>query len=106
MDAVRLSHEPLDVAEIYRRVVVASCGAVSLFVGTTRDHFEGKRVVELVYEAYEAMAEKELIKICRSVRDKWKVCSWSANHYHRMNVDLKHRNQLRNKQMGSQLMWD
>lgn len=73
MDAVRLSHEPLDVAEIYRRVVVASCGAVSLFVGTTRDHFEGKRVVELVYEAYEAMAEKELIKICRSVRDKWKV---------------------------------
>jgi molybdopterin synthase catalytic subunit len=34
----------------------ASCGAVNLFLGTTRDHHEGRRVVRLEYEAYERMA--------------------------------------------------
>ena len=45
---VKLTHDVLDVGEIIDIVTDKSTGAVSLFVGTTRDHFEGKKVVRLV----------------------------------------------------------
>lgn len=44
MDIIRLIDEKLDVNSIYSQVVAHSTGAVSLFVGTTRDNFEGKTV--------------------------------------------------------------
>jgi molybdopterin synthase catalytic subunit len=77
------------VAELVRNVIAVQplmnavtrpdCGAIALFVGTTRDHHEGKKVETLSYEAYEPMAlaalgaiEEEAtrrfeIKICRIV---------------------------------------
>ena len=42
-------------------------------VGTTRDHFEGKKVVRLEYEAYESQALAEMKKICALIREKWSV---------------------------------
>lgn len=45
-------------------------GAVSTFVGTTRDTFEGKKVVRLEYEAYEEMAIEELKRMCTKVRPR------------------------------------
>eukprot|EP00914_Ancora_sagittata_P010628 GHVO01020626.1.p1 GENE.GHVO01020626.1~~GHVO01020626.1.p1 ORF type:complete len:147 (-),score=16.53 GHVO01020626.1:33-473(-) len=71
MDHVRLTLDPLDVNEVTRLVTSESCGAISLFIGTTRDNFDGQRVVRLEYEAYNAMAEKEMIKICKEMRQKW-----------------------------------
>jgi molybdopterin synthase catalytic subunit len=54
------------VAELVRTVIAvqpllqavtrADCGAIALFVGTTRDHHQGKKVETLSYEAYEPMA--------------------------------------------------
>ncbi|KAK4292933.1 hypothetical protein Pmani_034334 [Petrolisthes manimaculis] len=48
-----------------------SCGAISLFVGTTRNTFQGKDVVQLEYEAYIEMAEKEMKSLCKVARKKW-----------------------------------
>ena len=39
--------------------------------GTTRDNFDGKRVLRLEYEAYDAMAKLEMKKICNEMRTKW-----------------------------------
>jgi hypothetical protein len=44
MDHVKLTESKLDVQQITELVAHESCGAVSLFVGTTRDNFEGKTV--------------------------------------------------------------
>ncbi len=44
-----------------------------LISGTTRDNFDGKKVVRLEYEAYEDMAKKEMYKVCRQIREKWDV---------------------------------
>lgn len=44
MDYFELTHKKLDISEINDLVVHESCGAVSLFVGTTRDFFEDKKV--------------------------------------------------------------
>jgi molybdopterin synthase catalytic subunit len=49
----------------YDFVVDGPCGAVSTFVGITRDNFQGKKVAKLSYEGYVPMAEKELLKLCR-----------------------------------------
>ena len=35
--------------------------------------FSGKKVLQLEYECYVPMAEKELMKICKLIREKWKV---------------------------------
>jgi molybdopterin synthase catalytic subunit len=40
-------------------------------LGTTRDNFDGKRVLRLEYEAYKEMAEKEMKNICAELRCKW-----------------------------------
>ena len=63
-DFVELTMEPLDIGTISASVTAPSTGATSLFVGTTRDNFEGKEVVRLEYEAYEAMARKQLLAVC------------------------------------------
>lgn len=36
--------------------------------GTTRNHHGGKHVLELEYECYKMMAEKEIRKLCDEVR--------------------------------------
>jgi len=80
MDNIQITNDRLDVNEIYSGVVANSIGAVSLFVGTTRDNFEGKKVIRLEYEAFSPMAEKELKKVCLGIRDKWKVENIAIYH--------------------------
>lgn len=71
MNYLKLTHDKLDVGEINDLVAHESCGAISLFVGTTRDNFDGKTVVQLEYEAYEAMALKTMNQICDEMRIHW-----------------------------------
>ncbi|XP_011306690.1 molybdopterin synthase catalytic subunit [Fopius arisanus] len=70
---VHLQKEKLNINEIIEAVISPSCGAVSTFIGTTRDNFEAKKVLKLEYEAYEPMALKEMSSICRKIRDQWNV---------------------------------
>ena len=41
--------------------------------GMTRNHFNGKEVLYLEYESYDAMAKKKLHEICRTVRGRYGV---------------------------------
>lgn len=68
----KLSHDRLSVQEVVDAVGSASCGAVSLFIGTTReDDVDGQKVIGLEYEAYEGMVQSELAKLCADIRAKW-----------------------------------
>lgn len=56
---VKLTTQPINVSEELNRVNAANCGAISLFLGTTRaDVIDGAVVSTLVYEAYDSMALK------------------------------------------------
>ena len=44
MDYVKIVSTKLSVEEISDLVAAPSCGAVSMFVGTTRDSFDGNKV--------------------------------------------------------------
>ena len=70
-DQVEITAERLDVGAIADWVVVPEAGGTSVFVGTTRDTFDGKNVTRLEYEAYEPMAVKELRRLCHDARAKW-----------------------------------
>lgn len=46
-------------------------GAISVFIGTTRNSFEEKKVIMLKYECYEEMALSEMRKLCHEARQKY-----------------------------------
>ena len=55
-------------------------GAVSTFLGTTRDTFEDKIVTYLSYEAYNEMAIECMKEICNNIRLKWNVIKIVIQH--------------------------
>jgi len=68
-----VTEDKLDISAICNEVGDPTVGAISTFIGVTRNHFEQKEVLKLEYEAYKPMAEKELQKICNQVRSHWDV---------------------------------
>ena len=52
--------DPLDISPLLDFVGDPSAGAISTFIGVTRDNFQGKRVVRLEYEAYVPVALKKM----------------------------------------------
>lgn len=63
----------IDLTEAYHYLGSPVSGAVNLFVGTVRNHSHGKEVVKLVFEAYEAMALREMHKIAEAASHKWQL---------------------------------
>ncbi|KAE8907342.1 hypothetical protein PF005_g728 [Phytophthora fragariae] len=70
-DFVEVGYAPLDSQRAVELVTHPSAGAISTFVGTTRDNFQGKKVVRLEYEGYTSMVVLELRKICVTIRERW-----------------------------------
>ena len=52
---VELSEEPLSLERYVAAVADDGAGAISTFIGVTRNTFQGRRVVWLEYEAYAPM---------------------------------------------------
>ncbi|NWR23961.1 MOC2B synthase, partial [Emberiza fucata] len=71
-DFIKLKSEKLSVDEVSELVVSPYCGAVSLFIGEFNI-------------SYTSMAETEIKKICRDVRQKWPSVKHIAVH-HRLGV--------------------
>ena len=70
---VKITPSKINLDNVAESVGDDGAGATSLFVGTTRDNFEGKTVKRLEYEAYESMAIKELEKVIVKARKKWNL---------------------------------
>ena len=80
-NTLKITQDPLDLEGIVNEVTEPSIGAVSTFIGTTRDNFEGKTVTWLEYEAYESMALKKMDEVCREVRARWPEVANMAIHH-------------------------
>ena len=57
-----LSSEPIDVAALVAETR-SSDGALCLFVGVVRDNNDGRQTTAIEYEAYGAMAEREMARL-------------------------------------------
>jgi molybdopterin synthase catalytic subunit len=62
-----LREGPLSLDECFAAVVRPETGGVCLFVGTVRNHNQGNDVRLLEYQAYAAMAEKELAALALEI---------------------------------------
>ena len=60
---IELTVQPLDPDKFTAAVRRSTNGAVVTFLGTTRDNFDGKRVLTLEYEAFDEMAIKKLAEV-------------------------------------------
>ncbi|KAI1730695.1 moaE protein [Ditylenchus destructor] len=71
LDLIRIQTEPINILQATEFVIWPWCGATSVFVGTTRNIFEGKEVVRLEYESFDKMAYSELRKLSSVARDRY-----------------------------------
>lgn len=67
MSLFEIRETPLSVDECVRAVTHASAGGIDVFLGAVRDENEGRSVTLLEYEAYGAMAEKEMQRIASEI---------------------------------------
>ncbi len=68
---VLLSEAPLDLAPLIDHVSGPNHGGVVSFTGTVRDHFKGRKVTHLEYEAYRAMALEQMTQLCDAIEARW-----------------------------------
>ena len=70
---IALVNRAIDVDGVRQSVLSPSAGGIDIFIGTTRNHSNGRKVLSLEYEAYEPMATAVLNEIGRSARKKWPI---------------------------------
>ncbi len=78
---VRLSAEALDPGALLSEVGRPDSGATAVFVGTARDHSDGKDgVTHLEYDAYVERVEASLETIAREAAVRWPVLAAVVEH--------------------------
>ena len=70
---VELTDNPLCTDQITAQVTTPECGAVVLFLGTTRQLTDGRETVTLSYTAYAPMAQSEMEKLEQLARSRWPI---------------------------------
>jgi molybdopterin synthase catalytic subunit len=70
---VSICTTPLDPASVLAAVSTSRSGGIDMFVGSVRDHSEGRTVKGIEYTAYVPMAERLMAEIEQEVRNQWSV---------------------------------
>jgi molybdopterin synthase catalytic subunit len=68
-----LSHAPVAVEPLLELHAHPECGGLALFVGTVRDHHEGRSVRHLAYTAHEPLAAKVIREVEQATRERYGV---------------------------------
>ncbi|MEX1826245.1 molybdenum cofactor biosynthesis protein MoaE [Luteibacter sp. CQ10] len=68
-----LSDHPIAIDALLELDAHPECGGLALFVGTVRDHHEGRAVTRLRYTAHEALAGKIIQEVEQATRDRFGV---------------------------------
>lgn len=80
-DLIAVGDTVIDPGHVVTEVAAPEAGAIVLFLGTVRDHSEGKDgVTHLEYEAYEGVVEPKIEEIVAEARRQWNVSRIAAIH--------------------------
>ncbi|REK18641.1 MAG: molybdenum cofactor biosynthesis protein MoaE [Actinobacteria bacterium] len=78
---VAVGEDPIDADALLDEVRRAGSGATVLFLGTVRDHSDGKEgVTHLEYEVYEEMVEQKIGSVVEEAVAKWPVLAAAVEH--------------------------
>lgn len=75
-----LTREPIAIEPLLAGAKRRDCGAVALFLGTTRERHRGRRVTRLAYEAYEPMALAALETLERQAAERFEIAACRIVH--------------------------
>jgi molybdopterin synthase catalytic subunit len=76
---VHLTSTPIDLGALIAVVQSSDRGGIACFLGTVRDHQDGRPVLRLDYSAYDAMAEAECARIVIEAESRWN-CAVALQH--------------------------
>lgn len=85
-DFAELTTQPIDITSVARRIVPPGCGATVTLDGYarqfTKDKVRGevKETEYLVYEAYESMAVKEMLKLIAAAKEQFDIANVGIVH--------------------------
>ena len=77
---IQIVDKNIDVVELLASVSVPEAGGIDMFLGTTRNHSKGKKVIRLEYEAYSPMALRMVSEIESEIRKRWNIQKISIVH--------------------------
>jgi len=77
---ITIVRTPIRLAELERAVGDGGAGAIVTFAGSTRDENAGRKVTRLEYEAYEAMALKEMRKLAEEAQRRFALKRIAIRH--------------------------
>jgi len=75
-----LTHDRIDSTDLRAAVSDHGFGALVVFEGVTRNHFEGRPVERLEYEAYADMAQAEMQRIRDETLQNWPSIKLAVAH--------------------------
>ncbi len=78
--SVKITREKLQLDECFSFVIDNSCGGISTFVGTVRNHTQNKEVTQLDFSTYKPMAIKEMQKIADVCLEKFAIKKIAIHH--------------------------
>ena len=70
---VSLTYDAISSSDVLRSIRSPAAGANVLFLGTTRDTFEGRAVSRLSYSAYPALALKSFLDIAQRAQSQFEL---------------------------------
>ncbi|UOQ73099.1 molybdenum cofactor biosynthesis protein MoaE [Hymenobacter cellulosilyticus] len=85
---IYLTDQPIDVAAVLASVQDDGAGAVNTFIGTVRNQSTGRRVVRLDYEAYDAMAIRQMEHVAEQALEKWPMLRQVAVTHRKGRLDI------------------
>ena len=77
---IALREDPLDAAAIGKSIRTDADGALITFEGVVREASRGKQVKGLVYEAYGAMAQRQMEQLAEEARSRWAITDLAIVH--------------------------
>jgi molybdopterin synthase catalytic subunit len=75
-----ISSSGVNIEELKEKLTDRSAGALVTFEGWVRDHNEGKQVLSLEYEAYEALCKNEAELILQEAKEKFGIIDVHCIH--------------------------
>jgi molybdopterin synthase catalytic subunit len=77
---IQLTDQPIDPADLLAQIEDDGSGGGVLFLGRVRDNSRGEQVIGLEYEAYEALALRQMAHIKDEVQNRWPVRAMAMIH--------------------------
>lgn len=78
---VKVCSDPINIQDAVTYVSDPAHGAIDTFIGTVRNHHEGKSVTGITYDVHEVLAKKVLKEICEEATGLWANTNYYVAHY-------------------------